>query len=189
MATGSGSPVMARRRRPFGSIGGRLAIAMVVVAIGAVCVLAVFTLIAAKGDMSQIARQQQERSASDIDDAVSDAYQAAGSWQAARLRTAAVLAASSGSRLIVLDTSGRDVALPPVAHSSPSRALEGPVRTFAVTWRGKRVGTTIVHFDRAILPSVDTHLRNGLVRTVTAGAAVAAFLALAIAVVLSRRIT
>jgi two-component system, OmpR family, sensor histidine kinase BaeS len=180
---------MARQRRPLGSIGVLLAVAMVVVAIGAVCVLAVFTLIAAKSDMSQVERQQQDRSASDIEDTVSDAYHAAGSWQLAHLRTAAVLADNSGARLIVLDASGRDVSLPSIGAGSVSGAPEGPVSTFAVNSHGERVGTTIVHFYRANLPSADTHLRNGLVRTVTAGAAVAAFLALAVAVVLSRRIT
>jgi two-component system sensor histidine kinase BaeS len=162
---------------------------MVVVAIGAVSVLAVFTLIAAKNDMSQVARQQQDRSASEIGETVSDAYQSAGSWQAAGLRTAAVLAEHSGSRLIVLDASGRDVSRPSVGAPPPPKDLEGPVRTFAITSHGERVGTTIVHFYRANLPSADTHLRNGLVRTLTAGAVVAALLALAVAVVLSRRIT
>ena len=169
---------MARRGTPFGSIGVRLAIAMVVVAIGAVCVLAIFTLIAAKSDVSQVARQRQDRAAAGIEEAVSDAYHAGGSWQAAHLRTAAVLAVDGGSRLIVLDAAGSDVSLPSVGSVSTPSKLEGPIRTFAVRYQGERVGTTIVHFYRANLPSADTHLRNGLVRTVIAGAAVAAFLAL-----------
>jgi two-component system, OmpR family, sensor histidine kinase BaeS len=180
---------MPERRRVLGPIGARLALATVAVAIGAIGVLAALTLVAARGDVSQLARQEQEQYASATAKAVADAYGQAGSWKAARLRTAAVLAADSQSTLTVLDSSGHPVSVPAVTGASSPRVLEGPVRTYPVVFSGKRVGTTIVHFYRANLPTPETHLRNALVHTVAAGAVLGALLALAVAVVLSRWIT
>ena len=179
---------MADLRRLLGLIGVRLALATIAVAVGAVGVLAALTLLAARGDVSQLARQEQEQAATATATAVADAYRASGSWESAHLHAAATLAANSGATVTVLDASGNDVTVPTIDGAPPS-VPHGPLRVYSVVSDGSRVGTTIVHFYGATLPTAETHLSNALVRTVAAGAALGALLALGVAIFLSRWIT
>ncbi len=179
---------MADLRRLLGLIGVRLALATIAVAVGAVGVLAALTLLAARGDVSQLARQEQEQSAAATAAAVADAYRATGSWQSVPLHAAATLAANSDATVTVLDALGNEVTMP-VIDGSPPPVPHGPVRIYAVVYDGNRVGTTIVHFYQVTLPTAETHLSNALVRTVAAGAGLGALLALGVAIFLSRWIT
>lgn len=180
---------MAKRRPLLGPITIHVALATVAVALGAVSVLALLTLLGARGDVSQLARQEQNQAASAVASAVRDAYQTAGSWSDAHLRAPAALAANSQATLTIIDAGGDSVAIPPVVGASPPRVLLGPVRRSAVVVNGRKVGTTYVHFYRASLPTAETNLGDALVRTVLAGAGLGALLALAVAIVLSRWIT
>jgi two-component system sensor histidine kinase BaeS len=180
---------MADRRWPLGPIGIRLALATVAVAVTAIGVLAVLTLIAARGDVSELARQNQNQALAATATAVDDAYHAAGSWKSADLHVAAALAAENKATLAVLDAAGFDVPIPAVKGAPSPHRLEGPVRAAPVRVAGQRVGTTIVHFSQGSLPTSEAHLRDALGRTVVAGAALAALLALGVAVALSRWIT
>jgi two-component system sensor histidine kinase BaeS len=180
---------MVDQRRFLGPIGNRLALATVVVAVGAVAVLGVLTLVAAKGDVSRLALQEQERAASATASAVMDAYRAAGTWTDAHLSGAAMLAADSQASLVVLDNSGRTVKLPPISGSSPPRLLQGALFSHPIVIHGQKVGTAIVHFYEANLPSPATRLRDALVRTVALGTTLGVLLALAVALALSRWIT
>ncbi len=179
---------MADLRRLLGLIGVRLALATMAVAVGAVGVLAALTLLAARGDVSQLARQEQEQAAAATAAAVADAYRATGSWESAHLHAAATLAANSDATVTVLDAAGNDVTVPRIDGFTPP-IPHGPLRAYAVVSDGSRVGTTIVHFYGATLPSAETHLSNALARTVAAGAGLGALLALGVAIFLSRWIT
>lgn len=166
-----------------------MALGTVVVALGAIAVLGTLTLIGARGDISQLARQEQEQAAVASHTAATEAYRAAGSWSRARLRAATVLAASSSAKLIVLDARGDTVATPPIPGVRPPKRLDGPVMTDPVIVDGRQVGTTIVEFYRPNLGTPESQLRSALVRTVAAGAGLGAVIALVVAVVLSRRIS
>jgi two-component system sensor histidine kinase BaeS len=180
---------MGEHRRSLGPIGTRVALATLVVAVGALGVLAALTLVSALGDVSKFARQQQDEASATIAAAVSDAYEAGGSWDAADLHVAAALAADSEAVLRVLDTAGRPVPVPVDPETVVPTVLAGPIRSSPVVYGGGRVGTVIVHFYRAALPTATTHLRDALVRTVVISAGLAALLAFGVAIALSRWIT
>ena len=175
--------------RRLGPISVRLALATVAVAVGAVGLLAVLILVAALGDVTHLARQQQDRAAATTAAVVADAYRAAGSWDGADLEAAAALTAESQASLTVADSTGRSVPIPPVPGAAPPAVLEGAVRSSAVMVDRQRVGTAIVHFYRAALPAADRHLRDALIRRVAVGTGLAAALALGVAVALSRWIS
>lgn len=178
-----------RRRRSVGQIGLRLALASVAVAVGALAVLSALTLVAARGDVSQLARQEQDQAAAAIASAATDAYRAVGSWTRSDLGPSAILAANSQASLTILDATGQTVAVPAVAGSAPPRPPAGPVRHYPVVVDGTKVGTVVVHFYRASLPTPETNLRDALGRTVAAGAGLGVLIALVVAVLLSRWIT
>jgi two-component system sensor histidine kinase BaeS len=180
---------MGDRRGSLGPIGTRVALATLVVAVGALGVLATLTLVSALGDVSKFARQQQDEASATLAAAVSDAYEAGGSWDGADLHVAAALAADSDAVLSVLDTAGRPVRVPVDPEAAVPAVLEGPIRSSPILYDRARVGTVVVHFYRAALPTATTHLRDALVRTVVISAGLAALLAFGVAVVLSRWIT
>lgn len=175
-------------RRLLGPTGVRLAVATVAVALAAIGLLAALTLAAAGRDVSRLGRAQQEHALTATTAAAADAYQAGGGWAAADLRVAALLAADGQAALTVLDTAGHAVPVPAVSGGAPA-TLSGPVLSAAVVAGGHRVGTVVLHFYRAALPTRDVQLRDALIRTVAVGAGLAALLALVVAVGLSRWIT
>jgi two-component system, OmpR family, sensor histidine kinase BaeS len=180
---------MRDHRRALGPIGTRVALATLVVAVGAIGVLASLTLISALGDVSKFARQQQDDASATIAGAVSDAYESGGSWDATDLHVAAALAGDADAVLTVFDAAGRPVPIPPDPGTVVPGVIQGPLRSSPVVHQGTRVGTVIVHFYRTALPAATTHLRDALVRTVVVSAGLAALLALGVAVILSRWIT
>lgn len=175
-------------RHLLGRTGIRLALATVAVALAAIGLLSALTLVAAGNDVSRLGRIQEQRTLTETATAVADAYLATPSWDAANLRVAAHLAADSRATLSVLDAAGRAVPVPSGSTGAPA-TLDGPVLSAPVEVDGQRVGTVILHFYEAALPSRDVQLRDALARTVAAGAGLAALLALAVAVGLSRWIT
>jgi len=176
-------------RRTLGPIGVRLALATIGVAVGAIGLLAVFSLVAALGDVSQLARHQQDSTLLTTTDVVTGAYNAAGSWSATDLHAAVAMTAEGQASLTVLDNGGHAVPVPAVLDATPPAVLEGAVRSSAVIVDGQRVGTVVLHFYHAALPTADLHLRDALIRMVAVGTGLAALLALGVAVVLSRWIT
>lgn len=161
----------------------------VAAAFGAIAVVSVLIFVGARHDVSALARQDQRHAVRVTTAAVVDSYRAAGSWQAAPLRAAVVLAAGNGATLEVLGTAGNDVPVPRVRGAVRPRTLEGPVFSRPVVVDGATVGTVVVHFAQANLPSPASHLRAALLRTVALGAGLGALLALALALGLSRWIT
>ncbi|HMC07810.1 MAG TPA: ATP-binding protein [Actinomycetota bacterium] len=170
-----------------GPLTARLALAFLMVAMGALSLLSTLVLIVGARDVAGLARQQQDEVATVVADAAAAAYSAAGGWASANLRTPLALARLGGGEVVVLDASGRAVtgSLPAGTASHPPERL---------VWRdvavgGTNVGRVLVTFSGTGLPGADRHLRDALTSTVAAGAGLAALLAVGMAVVVARRIT
>jgi len=181
-----------------GSLGTRLAVALVGVALAAVAVLAILALLSARSEVSALVERQRDDTAAAIAAALADAYEDAGSWAASDIRPAYALALTAGASLEVRDEAG-DVVWAPGAHmggmmgrlhgmgTEPTGALGEP-RTLAISTGAADVGTAVVRFPAAA-PPAESQVRDALARTVLLGSALAALLALVVAAVVSRRIT
>ena len=188
--------------RAAGRLGSRLALAFVVVAVLAVALLAVLTLIATGTQVSGLAASQQQDTASSVAVALGQAYRGGGGWGQADLRPAYTVAASAGARLRVLDQRGQ-VVVPEGFDPSQMMAgmmggshmgggMPGPVGEpvqAAVTVGGARVGTAVLRFGGGGLPAAEQRVRSGLEQTVVLGAGLAAVLALVVSWFIARRIT
>lgn len=197
MAPVTASDSAATVRRGPGRLGIRLALAFVGIALAAIAVLAVLTLLASRSEVSALVERQQEARAGEVAAALAEAYRATGSWAGADLRAAYALAAADGAALQVRDTAGRIVSRPQHAMAEmmtrlhgggPGTAL-GPPLTVAVTASGRRVGTAVLRFPAGSLPAPEREVRDALARTVLIGSGLAALLALVVAAAVSRRIT
>jgi two-component system sensor histidine kinase BaeS len=188
--------------RAMGRLGSRLALAFVVVAVLAVGLLAVLTLIATGTQVSGLAASQQQDTMNSVAVALGQAYRGGGGWEHADLRPAYTVAASAGARLRVLDRRGQ-VVVP--EGFDPSQMMAGmmggshmgggmpgpagqPVQA-AVTVDGARVGTAVLRFPGGGLPAAEQRVRSALEQTVALGAGLAAVLALAVSWIIARRIT
>ena len=188
--------------RAIGRLGSRLALAFVVVAVLAVALLAVLTLIATGTQVSGLAASQQQDTMNSVAVALGQAYRGADGWEHADLRPAYTVAASVGARLQVLDEHGQ-VVVPQGFDPSQMMAgmmggshmgggMSGPVgqpMQAAVTVDGARVGTAVLRFPGSGLTAAEQRVRTGLEQTVALGAGLAAVLALAVSWFIARRIT
>jgi two-component system sensor histidine kinase BaeS len=174
------------RRGSLGPLGIRLALAFLVVAMGALVVLSGLVLVAAGRDVSHLVRQHQDNTAAEVARAAARAYAEAGGWASAEFALVVALAEEGGATVVVLDASGRQLAASP---GPGRRAGSGVVRSRAIVVGDQRVGLARLHFIQRGLPSPERRLRDALAREVVAGAGLAALLALAVAIAVSRRIT
>src|ERR1019366_6827927 len=172
---------MAKRIGILGSIGARLALTFVAVALGAIALFAGLVLYASSRDVSDLTTQQQGETASAVAHAVQVAYVDAGGWKGMDLDATITLATAAGAKFSVFDTGGRMVA------RSVRPRQTNVVRLAKVTLNGQRVGTVRLAFSSN--PAAVRDLRHALVATIAAGAGLAALLALAVSVPVARRIT
>lgn len=168
------------------TIGLRVAIATVVVALGALAVATGLTMATVGGDVSAVARRQHDQVVAAEVTAITNAYKVAGSWRTADLAGEVDLAQRNQARLTVLDSTGRQVPLPPGDPSGMPSRLTGALRSVRIRVHRDVVGTAIVHFYDAALPSAESQLRDAFLRTLLISAATAAGLALAVSRYLSR---
>ncbi len=174
------------RTRLLGPLAVRLSLIFVAVALSAIAVLTILTLIVAEEDVSSLVSKSHSQTTSYVTSAVARAYAQAGSWAAVDLDSARAVAGDAQAQLTVVDSAGRTVTGPPV----PSRSVPpgGTVETHDVVVAGNRVGSISLSFSSSALPR-QQQLRSALVRNVAASAGLAALLAVGVAVVVSRRIT
>lgn len=208
---------MADRR--LGRLGSRLALAFVAVAVTAVALLAVLTLLATRAQVSSLAASQQRAAVRAVTTALSQAYRGAGGWHRADLRPAYTVAASAGATLQVLDAGGH-VVVPEgfdpsqlmagmmagmhggegmrgnggmgsrgMGNGAGTAGRAGPPVRAAVPVNGARVGTALVRFPGSGLTAAEQQVRTALEQTVLIGAGLAALLALGVAWLSARRIT
>ena len=176
----------------------RLAIAFVAVALTAIAVLTVVTLVAARGGVSQLTERQQQVTVERAATLAAAAYEQAGGWDGADLRSAVAVAVAEGGRLTVVDGSGTAVEL---AHMGEMRGMmermHGAHRGEAtgspviepVIVEDREVGAVEVRFPVQGTTSVAGELGATLSRNVLAAAGLASLLALVAAWVVASRLT
>jgi two-component system, OmpR family, sensor histidine kinase BaeS len=174
-----------RRLRGQGTVGLRLALAFIAVAVLAVALVAVLAVLFTDRDISALIQQRRgDLTNSLAADAVSTYNTGKPGWTDVDLAPALKLADSDGAQAAVLDDQGRVVA----STLTDPRSLSGIIRR-PLTAGGQRIGTLLVRFTGQGLTASAYNLRASLVRAVIGAAGLAAVLALLAAVLVSRRIT
>jgi two-component system sensor histidine kinase BaeS len=173
--------------RPAGrgnTLGLRLALAFLSVALAAVALFAVLTAVFSAVDVSSLAGRQRDVLAGAFAAVAGSAWQQDQGWASADLDPLRQVAAQAGVQFQVRAASGR-----PVAQTSGFAAATGPVTSAPVTVHGQREGSVAVKLTAAGLGGADAVLRTALLRAIAGTAGLAALLALVTGLGLSRRIT
>jgi two-component system, OmpR family, sensor histidine kinase BaeS len=173
------------RVRGQGTVGLRLALTFIAVAVLAVALVAVLAVLFTDRDIALLVQQRRDDLTSSLAvDAVSTYNTGKPGWYDVDLSPALKLAESDGAQAAVLDTKGRVVGstLTVPGHS-------GGVISRELTSGGQQIGTLLVRFTGQGLTASVYNLRASLVRAVIGAAGLAAVLALLAAVLVSRRIT
>jgi two-component system sensor histidine kinase BaeS len=166
------------------TVGLRLALAFLAVALVAIALLAGLTAAFAAADVSNLADQQRTQLTSAIAVAAGAAWDRNEGWAAADLLPVVDLATNTGAEVAVRDESGHLV-----ASSAQSGAAAGAQASAPVVVRGQRVGEVVVRFTGSGLSASDQVLKSDLLRAIAGAAGLAALLALATGLVVARRIT
>ncbi len=177
---GSGSAARPRSD----TLGLRLALAFLAVALAAIALLAGLAAALASEDVSSLASRQRAELANAIAVAAGTAWSSNDSWSSADLSPVFELARRTGVTLRITDASGRAVA------SSPGFDAEhGPQAAAAVVATGQHLGMVQVRFTDSGLGGADNALRASLLRAIAGAAGLAALLALLTGLLVARRIT
>ena len=166
------------------TLGMRLALAFLGVALAAVVLIAVFTAVFAAVDVSSLASRQREELASAFAVAAGSSWQQNHGWVSSELIPIVGLAERSGVRLQVRDAAGRAV-----AATSGFASARGPRDSAPVLVSGQRVGSVLVGLTTSGLGAADAVLRTALLRAIAGAAGLAALLALLTGLGVARRIT
>jgi signal transduction histidine kinase len=168
-----------------GTLGLRLALAFLAVALAAVALLAGLTAAFAAADVSTLAAQQRAELANAIAIAAGSAWNPnTGTWSSADLSPVLDLAMNTGTAVQILDQSGH------VVVASPGfDAASGPQSSPPIVVRHQRVGTAEVRSTGSGLNAADRVLKTALLRAIAGAAGLAALLALLTGLAVARRIT
>ena len=167
------------------TLGLRLALAFLSVALAAVAVLAGLTAALAAADVSALTSQQRADLTSAIAAAAAAAWDRGDSWSSADLSPVLDLATRTGEEVQIRDQAGR------VVGASPGFAAQAtaPEQSAAVLHSGNRVGQAVVRFTNSGLASADHALQRDLLQAIFGAAGLAAVLALLTGLAMARRIT
>ena len=166
------------------TLGLRLTLAFLGVALAAVALIAVLTAVFSAADVSSLASRQREELALAFAEQASSAWQQHQSWADADLKPLIDFAAQTGVQLQVRDTGGRTV-----AETSGFAAAPGPTTSAPVLVDGRQEGSVLVGLTASGLGGADAILRTALLRAIAGTAGLAALLALVTGLGVSRRIT
>lgn len=176
----------------------RLGIAFAAVALGAIALLAVLTLVATRSEVSTLAASERRQAATAVADTLAVEYESAGSWAGANFDPAFAVAAANGAVVTVLDEGGTVVGASEDAPGLVGRlhgegrfggAGRGSPLAIPVEVDGREVGTAVVRFPSSGLTQAESDTRAAITTAVLAGAVLSLLLAVGAAVLLSRRIT
>ena len=167
-----------------GTLGLRLALAFLGVALAAIALLAGLTAAFAAADVSNLARQQRGDLAKAIAISAGAAWNENKTWSSADFSLVLDLAAPTGTAVQIRDQSGRVV-----ASSSGFGAADGTQTGLPVVVRGERVGTALVRSTGSGLAAADSSLKTALLRAIAGAAGLAALLALLTGLAVARRIS
>jgi signal transduction histidine kinase len=185
------------RRRLLSPLGVRLAAAFVTVAVAAVAVLGILSVVAARDEVSDLVADVHDDDARSAAAAAARAYRDAGGWDGADLSAAVAVAARGQATLALADADGTLVAAPADEAAEVMASMHGveivdvprgdPV-TEAVIVEGEPVGTVALRFPSSHLPTPERQARDALARTILAGGALAVAVAVVVAVFVARRV-
>ena len=166
------------------TLGLRLALAFLAVALAAVALLAGLTAGFSAADVSDLANRQRADLTRAVAVAAGAAWSRNDSWPSADLSPVLDLAAQTGADVTIRDGSGRQVA------ASPGfRASSGPQSSSPVVVRGQRIGEVLLRSTGSGLGAADRVLESALLRAIAGAAGLAALLALLTGLAVARRIT
>jgi two-component system, OmpR family, sensor histidine kinase BaeS len=166
------------------TLGLRLALAFLAVALAAVALLAGLTAAFSAADVSDLASRQRHELTSAITVAAGAAWSRNDSWSAADLSPVLDLAAKTGADIAVRDLDGRTVA------ASPGfKASTGTQTRAGIMAGGQRTGEVVIRWTGAGLGAADRVLETALMRAIAGAAGLAALLALVTGLAVARRIT
>ena len=181
----------------LGPLGRRLAAAFLVVALAAIAVFALLTMLSARSEVSGLTASARRDDLNATAIAAGEAFREAGGWDGADLSGAAAVAARGQATLTVIDSDGQVVAAPTDALASMMMQMHGmaavdtprgdPVSA-AVTVDGRDVGAVMLRFPTETMEA-EQHVRDALARNGLLGVALAAAIALIVAVYVSIRVT
>ncbi len=175
------------RVRGQGTVGLRLALTFIAVAVLAVALVAVLAVLFTDRDIAVLVQQRRDDLTSSLAaDAVSTYNTGKPGWSDVDLAPALKLADSDGAQAAVLDAQGR-VVVSTLTKAGDSSGIISRVLTSGAG--NQRIGTLLVRFTGQGLTASVYNLRASLVRAVIGAAGLAAVLALLAAVLVSRRIT
>jgi two-component system sensor histidine kinase BaeS len=172
----------------------RLAVAFVLVTVTGVALLAGLTLAATNSQVASLSREQQRETTLSVVAAVAAAYRHAGGWKGAELDSALVVAGEAGAGVAIVDRAHHRVA----GQASLVRGLQArpgsatgtrPTVTVPVVVAGETVGSVAFGFQASALRPAVAALRDRLIQTVGLGTGLAELLAVAVALVVARRIS
>jgi len=175
--TDAGGPVPVPASRGS-TLGLRLALAFLSVALAAVALVAGLTAALAAADVSALTNQQRADLTSAIAAAAAAAWDHADSWASADLSPVLDLATRTGAEAQVVTT-------------SPNFAAQGaaPEQSAPVLVGGERAGEVVIRFTNSGLASADRALQSDLLQAIFGAAGLAAVLALLTGLAMARRIT
>jgi two-component system, OmpR family, sensor histidine kinase BaeS len=171
-------------RPPGDTLGLRLALAFLLVALTAVALLAGLTAAFSAADVSNLANRQRAELASAVAVAAGAAWSQDGSWVSGDLSPVLDLAARTGADVQVRDQTGR-----PVASSPGFGTASGPESSAPIVVRGRRIGVALLRSTGSGLSAADRVLETALLRAIAGAAGLAALLALLTGLAVARRIT
>jgi two-component system sensor histidine kinase BaeS len=183
MADGDRSPPHAA---PRGStIGLRLALTFLGVALASIAVLAGLVAAFAAADVSDLTTRQRSQLTRAIALTSAAEWDRKDSWASADLSPVLELAAGTGADAQIRDLGGRAVASSPgfAAHKS------APEFRAPIGMRGERAGEVVVRFTASGISGADNALKADLLRAIAGAAGLAALLALLVGLALARRLT
>ena len=168
-----------------GTLGLRLALAFLSVALAAVALLAGLTAAFAAADVSTLASQQRTDLAKAIAVAAGVAWERNdNTWSSVDLSLVFDQATQTGEAVQILDQNGHVV-----QSSAGFAAASGPQRSPPIVVHGQRVGTAVVRSTGSGVNAADRVLKAALLRAIAGAAGLAALLALLTGLAVARRIT
>jgi two-component system sensor histidine kinase BaeS len=166
------------------TLGLRLALAFLGVGLVAIAVVAILTAVFSSVDVSSQASRQRDVLATASAVGAAGSWQQDHSWATADLTPVLDLAARSGVQLQVRDVAGHTV-----AATSGFASATGPAADAPVLVHGRKVGSVRVVLTASGLGATNAILRTALLRAIAGTAGLAALLALAVGLGVSRLIT
>ena len=180
------------------ALGLRLAAAFVTVAVVAVGVYAVLTIISTRAELADLMLEVHREDAAAAAGAAAQAYEAAGTWEDADLTGAVAVASRGQATLAVRDAGGAVISAPAEEAAQMLEQMHGveivdiprgdPV-VAPVVVDGEKVGSLVLRFPASHLPAPEAQVRSALFRTALVGAAVAVLVAIGIALFVAGRVS